>query len=194
MSNTINKLNESEFFLTKLKQNKDEVPKCDYYLNAFVGSARSVLWIMKAEYSSDDKWVKWYGEKSTTENEYLLLKGITDMRNRSLKREPLKIEQSSMISYNGKSVDVMEEIKRYVKRHGEDKTYTLTIENNTENNNKEMLINNGTLSIHGTVNIYDTVKEFKDSNIVEKCEEYFNWLKSIVKECDMLFNKRNVVK
>lgn len=41
------------------------------------------------------------------------------------------------------------------------------------------------------LNIYDTVEEFKDSNIIDRCEEYFLWLKSLVEECTRLFNNQD---
>lgn len=90
---TIDKLNEAEFFLNNLKKHKNIFPEFDYYLNAFVSSARSILWIMKFEYGSNNKWRDWYNNKTTSESEDILLRGIKNMRNRSIKQAPLKTKK-----------------------------------------------------------------------------------------------------
>ncbi|WP_313232425.1 hypothetical protein [Tissierella praeacuta] len=188
MGYTIGKLNEAEFFLNKLKEHENIFPEFDYYLNAFVSSARSVLWIMKSEYNSNNGWKNWYENKSTNQSEDNLLKGITGMRNRSLKQEPLKTEKYFMMSLQLETVDVWEEVKKFVEEHGKDKKYDITIKSDGMPKNRGILKDKNSLTIQGRLDVYDTVEEFKDNNIIDKCEEYFLWLKSIVKECSSLFN------
>ncbi len=189
MNYTIDKLDEAEFFLSKLKEHKNIFPEFDYYLNAFVGSARAVLWIMKSEYDSNDNWRNWYENKTTSESEMIVLKGITNMRNRSLKRAPLKTKKYPILHSGSEFFDVYKELKEFIEKNGRDKKYSLEIkevddfENHISTNEKELRIN-------GVLNVYDTVEEFKDSNVIDKCEEYFLWLKSLVEECMSLFNNQ----
>jgi hypothetical protein len=97
VENTEFRLNESKFFLGKLKENKEKTLEFEYYLDAYVSSARSVLWIMKSEYSKLNEWNKWYEEKDPNEEQKKLLKGIVDMRNRTLKQRPLKVKKYASI-------------------------------------------------------------------------------------------------
>jgi hypothetical protein len=88
-SNTRRKLNETRFFLQKLEENYTDHPDCDYYLSAFVGAARSVLWVMRNEYHNVEEWESWYTSREPEEGEELFLKRINEVRVRSVKKEPL---------------------------------------------------------------------------------------------------------
>ncbi|MBU8908481.1 hypothetical protein [Desertibacillus haloalkaliphilus] len=190
MNYTIDKLNEADFFLNKLKEHKNIFPEFDYFLNAFVSSARAVLWIMNSEYDSNNNWRNWYENKSTSESEDILLRGITNMRNRSLKQAPLKTKKYSIIHSDSETVDVYSEMKIFLEKNGKDKKYNLEIKE-VDNIENQIVRNEKELTIHGILNIYDTVEEFKDSNVIDKCEEYFLWLKSLVEECTSLFNNQD---
>lgn len=185
---TIDKLNESEFFLNKLKKHKNIFPEFDYYLNAFVSSARSILWIMQFEYDSNHKWRDWYKNKTTSESEDILLSGIKNMRNRSIKQAPLKTKKYPIMNLDSETVDIYEEIKKFV---DENKKYNIVIEQNNNIKNSKISRDVSELTINGKLNIYHTVEEFKDSNIIDKCEEYFLWLKSVVEECTRLFDNQS---
>lgn len=190
MNYTIDKLNEANFFLNKLKEHKNTFPEFDYFLNAFVSSARAILWIMKYEYNSNNNWENWYANKSTSESEDILLRGITNMRNRSLKQAPLKTKKYPMVNLGSETVDLYEEINKFVNKHGKNKRYNIKIEEIDDIENPGILRDENNLIINGGLNIYETVEEFKDSNIIDKCEEYFLWLKSLVEECTSLFDNQ----
>ena len=49
---TKHKLEEAKFFLEQLRANYGKLKKFDYFLSAFISSARSVTWVMRNEYSS----------------------------------------------------------------------------------------------------------------------------------------------
>lgn len=188
---TNDKLNEANFFLNKLIEHKNIFPEFDYFLNAFVSSSRAVLWIMQSEYNSNNKWRSWYANKSTSESEDILLRGITNMRNRLLKQAPLKTKKYHMMELDYETVDLYEEIRKFIDIHGKNKRYSIEIKENDNIENLKILRIENELKVQGKLNIYDTVEEFKDSDIVEKCEEYFFWLKSLVEECTNLFNNQD---
>lgn len=57
--NTRHKLNEADFFLCELERNYLNYPDFEYFLSAFISSARAVLWIMESEYNSIKAWRTW---------------------------------------------------------------------------------------------------------------------------------------
>jgi hypothetical protein len=90
MTNTQHKLNEASFFLGKLEQDYLKHPDFDYYLSAFISSARSVLWIMRSEYHTIEGWEDWYISKKPDQDEELFLKRVNEIRVRSEKITALK--------------------------------------------------------------------------------------------------------
>ena len=44
-----------------------------------------------------------------------------------------------------------------------------------------------TLHMVGKININNTIKEFKNNDILEICKNYINWLEEIVEECEKKF-------
>src|SRR5687768_518490 len=86
---TRQKLEEAKFFLDQLEPNYGKAKKFDFLLSAYISAARSVLWIMRAEYGAVPGWQTWYASHKTTSEERALLKGTNDVRTRTLKREPL---------------------------------------------------------------------------------------------------------
>lgn len=89
MSHTSDKLAEAGFFLAKLDETHG-TKEFDYYLNAFIASARSVLWVMRAEYSKKEGWEAWYQAKEPTDEEARLLRLTRELRNTSEKVKPLR--------------------------------------------------------------------------------------------------------
>lgn len=184
MKNTEQKLNESNFFLDKLKQTQGKHPEFDYYLNAYVSSARSVLWIMKSEYNSIPNWQEWYNNKETTPDEDKLLKGIVDMRNRSLKIEPLHTNEIPLICTSTNKIDLYSELHDFL-GDGKHKVELNISTYDTKIPKEEEGIKKTTTSItfSGKLSMVESVSEFRTFNIYDKCNEYFEWLKNIVDEC-----------
>jgi hypothetical protein len=59
MTGTKLKVNEAKFFLEKMKESFQKQPDFDYYLSAFISSSRSVLWVMRCEFSKIHGWEEW---------------------------------------------------------------------------------------------------------------------------------------
>jgi hypothetical protein len=89
-SRTRRKLDEARFFLEKLESSIAHHPDFDYFLSAFVSSARSVTWVMKAEYKRCPGWLDWYDNKTPEAAEERLLKQMNTLRVHSEKIEPLR--------------------------------------------------------------------------------------------------------
>lgn len=84
------KLEEARFFLAHLEKDWRHVPQVDFYLSAFVSAARSVTWVMKAEFGHFPGWARWYESKKPSAAIRDLLRKMNDVRVRATKTEPLK--------------------------------------------------------------------------------------------------------
>ncbi|RHR21780.1 hypothetical protein DWX43_23515 [Clostridium sp. AF19-22AC] len=116
MKNTESRLGEARFFFNKMKESENVFPEFNYYLNAFISSSRSVLWIMNAEYNKIEGWHKWYADKEPDELTKIMLKGIVDARNRSLKKEPLYANKYITLGDDQCYTDLMEILESLVGR------------------------------------------------------------------------------
>lgn len=94
MSRTIRKLEEARFFLALLEESIVKHPDFDYFLSAFVSSARSVTWVMKSEYKDHSGWLEWYNSQKPDDVELKLLKSMNDLRVRSEKFAPLETKSA----------------------------------------------------------------------------------------------------
>ena len=171
-------LNESEFFLKKLEEEKENYAYFSYYLNAYISAARSVLWIMKNEYNKVAGWKEWYNSTDIDKEKALLLKGIVDMRNRSLKIEPLQIKQEFLIGDENTKFNLYDEIEPFV-----GKKISFTIEDTGKKEKARRTSDGNSLTLTGKLTPILTVREFKNKDILEVCQQYFDWLNETVETC-----------
>jgi len=68
------KLEEARYFLAHLEKHWRHLPQVDFYLSAFVSAARSVTWVMKAEFVHVHGWEQWYETKKPSSTIRELLK------------------------------------------------------------------------------------------------------------------------
>ncbi|WIM38283.1 hypothetical protein PO903_16725 [Paenibacillus sp. PK4536] len=191
---TTRKFDEAKFFLDLLEENTNEDPQFDYFLNAFISSARSILWIMRAEFSDIKGWEQWFGSLNPSKEEISFLKKVNDMRVRSLKSDPL-------LTRVHMKVDILdgaftEEVNEYLKRlDGKNVTFTIeTLEEDIENQ-EYGIIEQGTVKLRGKVNgVVRALDDFPDRDILDICKEYYYQLKTIVDECLEKFSDKITVK
>jgi hypothetical protein len=89
---------EAEFFLGQLAPNYMKERKFDFFLSAFVGSARAIAWVMKSEYGKVPGWKAWYQSREPTPEEASLLKGTNALRTRLTKQEALRTTERIQLS------------------------------------------------------------------------------------------------
>ncbi|MDF2503067.1 hypothetical protein [Clostridium sp.] len=183
MENTEFRLNESKFLLEKMKESKSKSPDFDYYLNAYISSSRSVIWIMKNEYSNINGWKKWYECKGLSKEQEILLKGIVEIRNSSIKQKPLKVGTYITINDNEESYDIKELLSDY---NGKKMKFKFEIQEE-ELDHVNIIKDTNHFSISGKLKIASTVEKFKNKDIIDVCMEYDNWLTDIVYECTKIF-------
>lgn len=185
MSKTKERLNESHFFLRKFNKNYFNHPQCVYFLDAFIASSRSVLWIMRHEYGKIDGWKEWYKSKQPKKEEKNLLKNITDLRNRSQKREPIKPDMQVQIQIKNISPEIEKKLKEWEgkKVKGEFQTIKSEIVDKPK-------ISKKAISFTGKIDhLKGIVPEFPEDDILSVCRKYYSLLELLVSECEKKFRK-----
>ncbi|MCM3763432.1 hypothetical protein [Neobacillus niacini] len=180
MNYTESKLNEAKFFLDKLAEFYSKYPEFNYYLNAFIGSARSILWVMNSEFNKLDKWDEWYQSYELNKEENQFLKKINDLRITSVKRHPL--EASEIINLEVVEESVTDELKEKLKKFDKKRVdIEMSIKEDGENatTNKDNEVSFKVKLKNG----YLIVDDFPDLDILDVCKKYYSLLELIVKEC-----------
>lgn len=188
MKNTNYKLEESKFFLDKMIKNSNKLPDFDYYFNAFISSARSILWIMKNEYIHKPGWEEWYNSIETTGEEDQFNNNINNLRIRSLKKNPPRTSKYVGMITPNENIDVISEIRKFM---GEKTKIRCKISFEEIENKYESLgikRDKQKLTISGKVSCYRTIDEFKKEDVIKIAKKYFNWLESLVFECEKVFD------
>jgi hypothetical protein len=185
MADTRERLDEARFFLSELQSRYHNMPTFRYYLNAFITSARSVSWIMKAEFNDVEGWAEWYKSKQPTPEEQLLLKQTTDARNRSQKQGPLKPVYQLTVIVDAADMPVdIEELKK--KMIG--KTFLLDVKGVSEDMSQEVLIVGDENDFVGEVErFFMKLDDFQNEDVLKICSSYFSFLERMVDECEQLF-------
>ncbi len=186
MTNTRAKLSEARFFLDKMKENRLKKPDFDYYLNAFISSARSVTWVMKHEYIKIDGWEKWWGSRNFSEDEQTLLKQSNDLRTKSQKEEHVISKTRVVMNIPAQGLTA-ELINFWISSEG--KKIKMEIEKSYDTNTETITVSDGTTKFVGQLEkIYPVLDEVPDNkDVLEFCENYWNLLLKIVEECEQRF-------
>lgn len=99
MHRTKLKLREAVYFLEKIRAHYHDVltygdielpVPLAYYVSAYVSAARSVTWILRAEYQAVEGWEAWWQAQVPTAEQARVMSVFTAIRNRSQKAEPLR--------------------------------------------------------------------------------------------------------
>lgn len=90
ITETEHKLKEAKYFFRLLSRNKKSGEQFDFLLNAFVNSARSITWVMRAEFSKSPGWDPWFDERNVEDSEKTILDLFNSLRVSASKKESLK--------------------------------------------------------------------------------------------------------
>ena len=186
MSKIKDKLNESNFFLVQLEKYYNNYPEFDYFLNAFITSSRSISWIMRNEFGKISRWEKWYNSQKLTEDEEKFLKNISELRNRSQKKEPVKTKTQVVLSMKNINTELEKNIGNFM-----NKKVQVTIVPTQKKKYKEPKISKESITFIGKIEeLIPTVREFPDKNILLVCKKYYSILESLVEDCENKFKKK----
>jgi hypothetical protein len=181
MRKTQEKLNEAKFFLDHLEDCYNKPPEFDYFLNAFVSSSRSVLWIMRNEYGKINSWKEWYENQRPTKKEEKFLQKISELRNRSLKKGPIKTMHQLGFFVKNTSPQFEKKCKEL-----EGQRVKLTISSKEEH---QLEVTDNSITCTGKLtDFFPYVKEFPDDDILSICKKYYSMLESLATRCEKKFN------
>jgi hypothetical protein len=173
------KLEEAKFFLALLEQNWRHSPHFDYFLSAFVSSARSVAWVMKSEYGARPGWTEWYEQKKPSAEMRVFLKKMNDVRVRATKSTPLKTQTTATVTIPPEQQTP--ELLAYL----EGGTPGLVRLEPTDHTNTEAFLVVGARRL-GKVKIEKAlheIPEFGGRDVREVCREYMRELEVLWAEC-----------
>lgn len=177
---TWRRLKEALFFLTEMDKSYMKSNNFFYYLSAFILHSRTVLWVMKKEYSKVDGFKEWYDSKEATKGEKELLKKLTKLRNDAEKKGIIGAHIRASLIVSEKNIKEsghfsnFEELSEYFEAHSGEEFVMLTKEELKELGGKKGLISG---------KMEDMVIEFEDfpdMDIMVVCKIYFTFLMNIV--------------
>jgi hypothetical protein len=185
---TWRRLKEAYFFLTEMDRSYMKSDNFFYYLSAFILHSRTVLWVMKKEYSKVDGFKEWYDSKEATKGEKELLGKLTKLRNDAEKKGIIGTHIKGTLTVSEENIrelehfSNLEELSNYFEAHSGKAFVILTEEELKALGRKKGLIRG---------KMEDMVIEFEDfpdRDIMEVCKHYFFFLVKIVFECLLKFD------
>lgn len=188
MGKTSDKLSEAGFFLKKIEANYFNHLAFNYYLSAFISSARSVLWIMRSEYASCAGWEGWYKSLEPTTYDEALLQKINNARIRTEKQAPIKTNYhvSLTIPKEHLTEKLRKDLENFI---GKNIKGTVSLYNGKESLT-DLPKKNDELRFIGKIDsTYRVLEELGDEDVLKVCREYFETIKNIVVECENRFNQ-----
>lgn len=180
------KFKEVKYFLSLLSRRSTIGEKFDFLLNAFVNSARSITWIMKAEFSKVDGWRKWYNSKKANEEENKLLRLFNEMRISSTKIKPLKTALVIVFSVIIPKDDKVtyKELNEILKP-GKVKVTFYKKGAKARKPSKGLLLKEVQIE-----EICRPIREYSEEDALKLCKKYFAFLENLVNECVEKFGEK----
>lgn len=188
MTRTEEKLGEAKFFLKKLQANYRTQPDFDNYLNAFINAARSIVWIMRAEYSKTPGWEEWYDSSKPTDEEKDFLEKVNKLRVQSTKQSSLRTK--TMIGFEVPPDFLTDDLKQlFQKMQSKEIEVKATILRRIESFEGKSTKVEG--DVFSTVLInpepFREMQSFPGEDALAICADYYELLKELVDKCRQKF-------
>jgi len=171
-------LDEAEYFYQRMEA-LSKIPKdFQHNLNAFVSRARAVTWVLKKQFSGNQKFSEWYATEEKVMQADELMSFFVEARNISLKEKPIRPQSSTYfrniefsnpkgrgfaITGNGEAV--------WIEKNGEGKEKRVHAEEFDSETAKEYYFANPR-----------PPKLFENLQVLDLCGLYLRALKSLVDE------------
>jgi hypothetical protein len=182
------KLEEAKFFLDHLAPNYGKERKFDFFLSAYISAARSVMWVMRAEYADAQDWEEWFKSLEPSKEEAFLLKGTTEIRNRAQKFEPLRT--MTQLRVKGLNIPAADRprVTEALARSGTGQLPAY-VGGSLGHYFVEIEVEGERLRFPASTVLFDrNVDEFPDRNIIEVCIAYYAALERWVRQCREKFD------
>jgi hypothetical protein len=157
------------------------MPQFDFYLSAFTSAARSVTWIMGAEYRKNvPEWAAWFAQRKPASDE--LLTKMNAARVRSTKSEPLRTRSKVRVAIPKENrtpeVDAL---------LATDQTVRLIP---IDDESAHVVAGDRIVVVGRMFDLQHELPEFAGRNVIDVCREYFAELESLVTECEARYGRR----
>jgi hypothetical protein len=178
------KLKEAKYFLRLLSRNKKRGEQFDFLLNAFVNSARSITWVMRAEFSKIPQWESWYEERKVVKSEKNILDLFNALRINATKKQPLRTH--FLVDMKIPKELLNRSLSRKLDRL-KGKKLKITI---SPNRGRKPIQNARKISFAAYLtSVKRSVMGFADKDILSLCLRYLTLLDDLVKQCISKFGK-----
>lgn len=188
-SRTHFKLAEASFFLLKADENWRNVPDFDFYLSAFISAARSVTWVMNAEFCKVPGWREWFDAKKPNAEIRDFLRRINDLRVRSQKTAPIATRTTATVHIPNEGL--APEVLEWLKDSKPAQVRLMPV----DSRNEEFFLVSGDrrIAVGRLKEAQHELPEFPGEHAIAACERYLKLLHELVDECEKRFPSNNTV-
>jgi len=182
-SRTHFKLAEASYFLLKADKNWRNVPDFDFYLSAFISAARSVTWVMNAEFGKVPGWKDWFEEKKPNAEIRDFLRRVNYLRVRSQKTTPIATRTTATVHIP------KEELTAEVLEWLKDSKHARVRLQPVDSRNEEFFLVSGDkrIAVGRLQKAQHELPEFPGEHAIAVCERYLKLLSALVDECERCF-------
>ncbi len=183
-TNTQLKLAEAKYLFSLMSDKLPDNKEFDYLLNAFVGSARSVTWVMRNEFARIDGWAQWFQAFAIDQEERLLLALFNSLRVQSTKRAPLRTNFILSVLIPPGELDGTKraQLESLIGKH-------IVVEmSDAPFDSVEGAISVGPAHVEGVTRALRNADS--DDDILNACEKYLGFLQHLVDQCVNQFAAR----
>jgi hypothetical protein len=187
MSHTQEKLLEATFFLGQMREHEKSFieaitegrladPRFRYFASAIIAAARSVTWVMRAEFGRVVGWEDWYERQKPAPEDKWLLDVFTSVRNSSQKIAPVipawaTSPTPTPVHYDNAPWPVK----------GRTPSVVVIFPSKTNPDDSSVLVQIGRGSV------YATLQELSGGHLLNACERYMEMLKTLTAQCHATF-------
>lgn len=188
-----NKLQEAEFFLKHMRDTDSTSKDFDYFLNAFIGSCRSVQWVLSSQFNKDPELKLWLEQQPRTDDEQLILKFTNKLRIRSTKIESVKTDKKAIFKFDPSQLSHLPEkefnlIKRAFES-GDCSQLNIKLHHKNEGYSPENQPNGRLFLPASATMAFREVNEFPNQDALVVSEKYFSAMKSLIEKVERRFSE-----
>jgi hypothetical protein len=171
-------LEETEYFYRRMETTSKAPKEFQHNLNAFISRARAVTWVLKKQFSGNQKFSDWYAAEEKIMRADELMSFFVEARNISLKEKPIRPQSSTYIRHieistsKGRGFAITGDGEPvWIEKNGEGKEKMIHAEEFDSEIAKQYYFANPT-----------PPKLFENLQVIDLCGLYLKALKSLVEE------------
>lgn len=186
MSHTQEKLAEAAFFLRQMREHEKGFVEAitegrladrrfRYFTSAFITAARSVTWVMRAEFGHIPGWEEWFSRRQPADEDKWLLDVFTSVRNSSQKVAPVVPAWATSPKALPHSDNTAPSVK------SRNPAVVVIFPSAANPDDSPVLVELGGGSV------YPTLQELNGGHLLDACVRYHQLLQDLCTECHTRF-------